>query len=115
MSTESQPSWALPILHAPGSDEPVHLEGNSLLLAGGKEVGRLETGVFRFPVREGDDSIGFYRKVGGAHFHERRAVPFAMSSLDTQIYHSYLEEVRPPDLDGVVVDVGGGDGRNALP
>jgi SAM-dependent methyltransferase len=115
MSTESLPSWALPILRAPDGDEPVHLEGNRLLSAGGDEVGRLENGVLRFPVREGDDSIGFYRKVGGAHFHERRAVPFAMSSLDTPIYHSYLEEVRPADLDGVVVDVGGGDGRNALP
>src|SRR5262249_33760651 len=39
---------------------------------------------------------------------------FAMSSLDTPIYHAWLDEILPGDLQAVVVDVGGGDGRNAI-
>jgi SAM-dependent methyltransferase len=38
-----------------------------------------------------------------------------MSSLDTPVYHDYLREFAPDDLDALVVDIGGGDGRNALP
>src|SRR5215204_2020995 len=37
-----------------------------------------------------------------------------MSSLDTPIYHGYLDEVLPTDLDSIIVDVGGGDGRHAI-
>jgi SAM-dependent methyltransferase len=115
MSTDSLPSWALPILRGPGGDEPVRLEGTRLVSPRGNELGRLENGVLRFPVRQVDHGIAFYRRVGGAHFHERRDVPFAMSALDTPVYHSYLDEVQPADADGVIIDVGGGDGRNARP
>ena len=38
-----------------------------------------------------------------------------MSALDAEVYHGYLAELRPDDLDAVVLDVGGGDGRNAVP
>ena len=40
---------------------------------------------------------------------------FAMSSLDTPTYHGFLDAVAPPSLDTPIVDVGGGDGRNAIP
>ena len=42
-------------------------------------------------------------------------VTYAMSSLDTPVYHDYLREFAPDDPDALVVDIGGGDGRNALP
>ncbi len=36
-----------------------------------------------------------------------------MSSLDTPIYHARIDDVLPADRDAIIVDVGGGDGRNA--
>jgi ubiquinone/menaquinone biosynthesis C-methylase UbiE len=42
-------------------------------------------------------------------------MPYAMSALDTAVYHGYLAELRPHDPDALIVDVGGGDGRNAMP
>jgi ubiquinone/menaquinone biosynthesis C-methylase UbiE len=62
-----------------------------------------------------DPSMEYYRTIGGAHFHEHSAVPFAMTSLDTPVYHDYLREFAPNNHDSLVVDVGGGDGRNAVP
>jgi ubiquinone/menaquinone biosynthesis C-methylase UbiE len=38
-----------------------------------------------------------------------------MTALDTPVYHDYLREFAPDDQDKLVVDVGGGDGRNAIP
>ena len=38
-----------------------------------------------------------------------------MSTLDTPVYHGYLRKIAPRRRDAVIVDVGGGDGRNALP
>ena len=38
-----------------------------------------------------------------------------MTALDTPVYHDYLRRLAPDDHDILVVDVGGGDGRNALP
>jgi SAM-dependent methyltransferase len=115
MNSDAPPPWALSILRGPDSAEAAGFLNGLLVTALGHELGRFESGVLRFPVRETDEGIAFYRKMGGAHFHERRAVPFAMSSLDTPVYHGYLYEVRPADLDAVIVDVGGGDGRNARP
>ena len=60
-----------------------------------------------------DHSIKFYRSADGAHFHESSSVPFAMSALDTPIYQAWIDELLRNDLDAVVVDIGGGDGRNA--
>lgn len=76
---------------------------------------RVENGIARFPIPAPDESITFYRSVGGAKFHERSKVAYAMTSLDTPVYHAYLEELRGDDPDDVIVDVGGGDGRNAVP
>src|SRR5258705_12638572 len=72
-------------------------------------------GIVRVAVAGEDASIRFYRAVGGAHFQERSTVGYAMTTLDTSVYHGYLAEFRPPDMDAIVVDVGGGDGRNAMP
>jgi ubiquinone/menaquinone biosynthesis C-methylase UbiE len=87
------PSWSRPLL---------------------KAGARVERGIARYAT-SADDSIRFYRAVGGAHFHERSKIAFAMTSLDPPVYHGYLSELRPANLDDLVVDVGGGDGRNALP
>jgi SAM-dependent methyltransferase len=113
MSEMQLPSWAQAILRCPQTSERLHLKGNLLVRADGTEAARIDNDIVRFPVSLADDSITFYRKVGGTHFQERAGVPFAMSSLDTPIYHSYLNEILPKDPDHLVVDVGGGDGRNA--
>lgn len=64
---------------------------------------------------EGDDGIEYYRSIGGAHMHERSDVAFAMSTLDRAPYADVLLTIRPESPDAPIVDVGGGDGRNALP
>jgi ubiquinone/menaquinone biosynthesis C-methylase UbiE len=96
------PSWASEVLAAPPDT--------------------IEAGIAVFAVAAADPSIAFYQAVDGAHFHERSSVAFAMTTLDTVVYHGYLDEWRgrapepdQPDLDQVVVDIGGGDGRNAWP
>jgi SAM-dependent methyltransferase len=94
-SADALPAWASQVLQTSGAP-------------------RVEDGVVRIPVRSEDESIAYYRKIGGAHFHERAAVAYAMSSLDTPLYHRYLRELEL-DPAATVVDVGGGDGRNALP
>ncbi|PYR68346.1 MAG: hypothetical protein DMF88_09540 [Acidobacteria bacterium] len=78
---------------------------------------RLESvnGVLRAALPGNDPAITFYRDAGGAHFQERSRVGYAMTTLDTSVYHGYLAGIRPADLNAVIVDVGGGDGRNALP
>jgi SAM-dependent methyltransferase len=115
MNAVTLPPWALSILRGPDAAEPVAFDNGRLVTRRGEELGRMESGVLRFPVRQSDAGIAFYRKVGGAHFYERSTVPFAMSALDTPVYHGHLYDVRPPDLDAVIIDVGGGDGRNARP
>ena len=110
------PHWALSLLVCPDSHEALQLVDNGFVrLSDGAAVATLSGGIVHFDVSQGDPSIEYYRAIGGASFTERSAVPFAMSSLDTPIYHSYLEELRPASYDDVIVDVGGGDGRNARP
>lgn len=89
-------------------------QDSRLLRGDGTEVARVVQGIVRFPVSATDDSIEFYRSVGGAHFHERSTVPFAMSSLDTPIYHGWINDVLPKETSEIVIDIGGGDGRHAL-
>lgn len=72
-------------------------------------------GVLSCLISEGDSGIDYYRSIGGSHMHERAAVHYAMSSLDKPVYREHLNGMRPPDLDALIVDVGGGDGRNAMP
>jgi ubiquinone/menaquinone biosynthesis C-methylase UbiE len=117
MSTPSAalPPWACEILVSPRTKVPVNEEQGRFVAADGEICGKLNDGIACFPVLTGDRSIEFYRDVGGARFHERAAVPYAMSALDTDVYHGYLAELRPHDPDAIIVDVGGGDGRNAMP
>jgi SAM-dependent methyltransferase len=115
MNTEGLPPWAVSILRDPRTGDAVRLERDRLVSTRGAEIGRVENGVLRIPVERPDEGIAFYRKVGGAHFHERAAVPFAMSALDTPLYHSHLDKICPASRDDVIVDIGGGDGRNAQP
>ena len=79
-----------------------------------RPVGEIEEGILRFAVTE-DASIAWYRSRGGSHFFERSHVPYAMSNLDTPMYHQYLASLRPADTNAAIVDVGSGDGRNTMP
>ncbi len=88
------PGWAADILARPGVER---------------------AGVLEFAVPGADPSVAYYEQIGGAHFRERSAVPYALSTLDTPIYHSHLAGFMCDDRDAVIVDVGGGDGRNAPP
>jgi ubiquinone/menaquinone biosynthesis C-methylase UbiE len=110
---EQIPEWAWEVL-ASRVCGPLRREGR-LLWAGDQLIGRIDRGILRFNISSGDPSTGYYRTMGGAHFHERAAVPYAMTALDTPVYHDYLRQFTPDDHDLLVVDVGGGDGRNALP
>lgn len=94
MTNNAIPAWAAEVLQAKAT--VVH-------------------GVVRCAVPGKDPSIEFYRAAGGARFHERSHVGYAMTTLDTSVYHGYLSELRPDDPNAIVVDVGGGDGRNAMP
>jgi ubiquinone/menaquinone biosynthesis C-methylase UbiE len=110
---EQIPEWAWEVLASPVC-VPLRREGR-LLWAADQPIGRIDRGILRFNIPTGDPSTEYYRTMGGAHFHERAAVPYAMTALDTPVYHDYLREFTPDDHDLLVVDVGGGDGRNALP
>jgi hypothetical protein len=113
MNKTDLPQWAEDILRCPTTGERLHVGDDGLVRRDGVEVARVEQGVVRFPISSPDDNIAFYRNLGGAHFHERAAVPFAMSTLDTPIYHARVNEVLPAKPYDVIIDVGGGDGRIA--
>lgn len=109
------PAWGLPLLCSPGTSNPLQVNGDRLVHNDGRDGGRIENGIIRFPIVAADDNIGAYKLVEGAHFFERSSVPFAMSALDTPVYHQYLADIRPVSKDALIVDVGGADGRNARP
>lgn len=71
--------------------------------------------MLRFPEKVVDQNIAYYRGIGGSRILERAHAPFAMTALDTPTLHGFLDYVAPSELDALIVDVGGGDGRNALP
>jgi ubiquinone/menaquinone biosynthesis C-methylase UbiE len=106
-------SWAWEFLASPGGG-PLRCEGTTFWAAD-RPIGAIDNGILHFQMVSEDPSMEYYRTIGGAHFHERSAVPFAMTSLDTPVYHDYLREFAPNNHDSLVVDVGGGDGRNAVP
>ena len=117
MTPPALPSWASDLLVCPTSGARLSVHNGRLLAAAGAECGAIPDGIGRFPFQQdagGGEEIRQYRAIGGAHFHERRHVAFAMSALDTPIYHRHLERFRG-EPEGIVVDVGGGDGRNAWP
>jgi ubiquinone/menaquinone biosynthesis C-methylase UbiE len=109
------PPWAREILMSPQTRLPLGEERGRLIASDGEVAGTVIDGVACFPISTPDRSIEFYRDVGGAHFHERAIVPYSMSALDADVYHAYLAELRSNNLDAVILDVGGGDGRNAAP
>ena len=110
---EQIPGWAWEVLASPGGG-PLRCEGR-ILWAADRPIGRIDQGILRFDMTSGDPSTEYYRTIGGAHFHERSVVPYAMTALDTPVYHDYLRGLAADNCDILVVDVGGGDGRNALP
>jgi SAM-dependent methyltransferase len=96
MATSRLPPWGLQVI-----------DGSALADAADNI---LEGGV------PGDDpGIQWYEARGGAHYEERARVAFAMSSLDTPLYHDWIRSHAPEDREAVLVDVGAGDGRNTLP
>jgi ubiquinone/menaquinone biosynthesis C-methylase UbiE len=107
--------WAFDVLRCPETGEALRRDGDRLVRPNGSEVGRIEDGIVRTPLLVADDNVRIYRKLGGAHFWERANAGYAMSALDTPVYHDFLRDVRPASSAGVIVDVGGGDGRNARP
>jgi ubiquinone/menaquinone biosynthesis C-methylase UbiE len=114
-SDRSLPVWAYEILMSPQTRSPLSEQEGRLIAPNGEMAGTFVEGIACFQIPTPDSSIEFYRDVGGARFHERAAVPYSMSALDTEVYHGYLAELRCDDLDALIVDVGGGDGRNAVP
>jgi ubiquinone/menaquinone biosynthesis C-methylase UbiE len=110
---ENLPEWAWDVLAAPGGG-PLQCE-NGILRTADQPIGRIDRGILHFDMPNGDPSTEYYRAIGGAHFHERAASRYAMTALDTAVYHRYLHGFAPESRDSTVVDVGGGDGRNALP
>jgi SAM-dependent methyltransferase len=113
MKSHDLPPWAFQILRCPTTGECLRLHQHRLLRLDHSEAGLVDEGIVRFAINSPDESIVFFKSIGGPRFHERATEPFAMSSLDTPVYHAHLDELCPRDLDGPVVDVGGGDGRNA--
>jgi ubiquinone/menaquinone biosynthesis C-methylase UbiE len=107
--------WAYDLLVSPRTGSRLREDNGRLIATNGEIAGSIVDAIACFPIASMDRSIKFYRDVGGARFHERATVPYAMSALDAEVYHGYLAELRPGDLDAVVLDVGGGDGRNAIP
>lgn len=89
------PSWAEPVLIADAID-PTH------------------DGIVHARSIHRDASIDYFHSIGGAQFHERSQVAYAMTALDTPVYHAHLKDFAPADRNSIVVDVGGGDGRNTL-
>jgi ubiquinone/menaquinone biosynthesis C-methylase UbiE len=111
----SLPCWAYEILVSPQTRSPLSEQQGRLIAPDGEMVGTTAEGIACFPIPTSDRSIEFYRDVGGARFYERAAVPYSMSALDTEVYHGYLAELRCENLDALILDIGGGDGRNAVP
>ncbi|MBF0341708.1 MAG: class I SAM-dependent methyltransferase [Magnetococcales bacterium] len=109
------PCWSWEILACPETGRPLRAEGMRLLTDDGTLAGYIEEGVVILPLPEHDPSIEFYQSIDGTRFQERIGIPYTMSHLDTPVYHHYLRQLAPQDRNALVVDVGGGDGRNALP
>ena len=112
-AAEELPNWAWGLLASPDG-KPLRCEG-ATVMAADRCVGEVDNGILRFHLAQEPPAVQYYRTIGGAHFHERSTVPFAMSALDTPVYHDYLREFIPDSRDSLLVDVGGGDGRNAVP
>lgn len=81
----------------------------------GKARGKIEEGIICFSVPDDDPSIKYYGAQGGTHFHERSQIAYTLSNLDTPVYREHLKALAPKNRNALIVDVGGGDGRNTEP
>jgi SAM-dependent methyltransferase len=115
MASDVIPDWAQAILTVPGTDQDVRRKDASLVDPDGRDIGRVADGVVRMGTPMGDASIDYFQSIGGTRFFERAEAHYAMSSLDTGVYHGHLHDFAPEARDAVIVDVGGGDGRNTMP
>jgi SAM-dependent methyltransferase len=115
MTEWAPPAWAKDVLAEPGGMAAAGLSGSRILSESGREIGIVDHGILRFGVSADDPSIKFYQSVGGANFHDRSKVGYAMTTLDTPIYAGYLKLIRPAKSGALIADIGGGDGRNAMP
>jgi SAM-dependent methyltransferase len=78
-------------------------------------LGQVQDGVLRCGPDCRSAAVAYFQSIGGTHIFERAQVAYAMTTLDTPVYHAHLEDFAPADRNSVIVDVGGGDGRNTLP
>jgi SAM-dependent methyltransferase len=113
--SDSSPVWAKQILAAPGGGTHLVFDKNNILSEYGEKIGFIKDGIFCFSVESDDPSIVYYDSIDGTHFSERSAEALAMSTLDTKVYHQHLNNWKVSEPGNLLVDVGGGDGRNALP
>jgi SAM-dependent methyltransferase len=109
------PVWADSLLTVPGTDASLRRDGDQLLSPTGEWVAQVADGIVRTGVPPDDPSISYYSAIGGTHFFERSSVAYAMTTLDTSVYHGYLRDFIPDRNDALIIDVGGGDGRNVVP
>ncbi|MDO8446234.1 MAG: methyltransferase domain-containing protein [Deltaproteobacteria bacterium] len=109
------PDWAMDMLACPTCKGNLSTNIERFLCPKCGQVGIWKDGILRFSINEADPSISWYTAKNGTQFQERAKLPFTMSSLDTLVYHSYLERIKPANTDSVIVDVGAGDGRNTEP
>jgi len=115
MTEWAPPLWAKDVLAEPGGMAEASLSANRIFDHAGGQIGFVDHGILRFGVSADDPSIKFYQSVGGANFHDRSKVGYAMTTLDTPIYANYLKLIRPARAGALIADIGGGDGRNAMP
>jgi SAM-dependent methyltransferase len=113
--TASIPLWAVGILRCPDTHNALKIIDDRIVSTAGEEIAKVIDGIVRFPVSVEDHNVKMYRAVGGSHFWERAKAGYAMSALDTPVYHQHLERAQPTSKNDIIVDVGGGDGRNARP
>jgi hypothetical protein len=115
MVSSGERLWCDDLLAEPGGGAAARLSGDSIVTGDGKTIGHVQGGILRFGVPAEDPSIEFYKAIGGANFHDRAKVGYAMTTLDTPVYHDYLKLIRPKQPGAILADIGGGDGRNAVP
>jgi ubiquinone/menaquinone biosynthesis C-methylase UbiE len=114
-SVVAAPAWTASVLACPACHATLADDGSLLRCCRCGDVGQWRDGIVCFGVPADDPSIAWYESVGGTRFHERAQIGYTMSSLDTPVYHHYLESVRPEHQSSVIVDLGAGDGRNVEP
>lgn len=108
----SLPDWANDLLVCPETKSPLKVMQSSLIDENGMRIAKIDHGLIRFGVGEDYEDTRYFRSIGGAHFYERHKIALSMSALDTSVYQRALGHLDPFKHD-LVLDLGGGDGRNA--